>query len=277
MPGNFYHYEPLLKFGIIQIRGPPYADKAMSTIKNMLKCDYEGMEDYFEYGRTHLHQFSHNTRLWDHCKYKKDLCVDSDFTAKLCKLFPFQSMKVVRFRLRLIKELIEDKELNVKVVLLIRDPRGVMQSRQHRNFCKPSPDCWKPELLCADMISDYVAAGRLLSQYPDRLMVLRYEELALNPNTTTQLLLKFLRLGPTQSVDEFLHSHTNVEVAGVSSTYRVSREVPFRWKNVLDFNYVDEIQVQIFSLDILSLNVKCSSCLVMLIFYRVSSVVSRTM
>lgn len=73
--------------------------------------------------------------------------------------------------------------------------------------------------------------------------MLRYEELALDPNSTTHKLLKFLRLSSTQSIDEFLHSHTNMEVGGVSSTYRVSRDVPFRWKNVLDFNYVDEIQV----------------------------------
>ncbi|XP_013144681.1 PREDICTED: carbohydrate sulfotransferase 4-like [Papilio polytes] len=243
MPGNFYHYEPLLKYEIIQIRGPPHADEALKTIKNMLRCNFNGMEDYFEYGKGHLHQFSHNGRLWDHCKYKKELCFDSEFTAKFCKQFPFQSMKVVRVRLRLVQEILQDKELNVKVILLIRDPRGVMQSRQHRNFCQPAPDCWQPELLCADMISDYVAAGRLLNQYPDRLMVLRYEDLALNPNTTTYKLFKFLNLSVTPSVTEFLRSHTSVEVAGVSSTFRVSRDVPFRWKNVLKFDYVEDIQI----------------------------------
>lgn len=110
MPGNYYHYEPLLKYEIIQIRGPPHADMAISTIKNMLKCDYRGMEDYFEYGKTHLHQFSHNTRLWDHCKYKKELCFEANFTEKFCKLFPFQSMKVVRLRLRLIEDILESNE-----------------------------------------------------------------------------------------------------------------------------------------------------------------------
>ncbi|KOB66269.1 Carbohydrate sulfotransferase 5, partial [Operophtera brumata] len=242
MPGNFYHYEPLLNYGIIQIRGAPHADNAISTIKKMLKCDFSGMGYYFEYGKTHLHQFNHNTRLWDHCKYNKELCFDANFTARFCKLFPFQTMKVVRVRLNLIQDILEDKELNTKVVLLIRDPRGAMQSRQHRNFCQPAADCWKPELLCADMISDYVAAGRLIQKYPDQLMVLRYEELALSPNVTTHQLLKFLRLGATQRVDEFLHTHTNMEVAGVSSTFRVSRDVPFRWKNLLKYSEVEEIQ-----------------------------------
>ncbi|XP_022115811.2 carbohydrate sulfotransferase 3-like [Pieris rapae] len=243
VPGNYYHYEPLLNYEIIQIRGSPYSDKALETITKMLKCDYNGMDEYFEYGKTHLHQFSHNTRLWDHCKYRKELCFDADFTSKFCKLFPFQSMKIVRVRLHLIQQLLENKELNIKVVLLIRDPRGVMQSRQHRNFCQPSPDCWKPELLCADMISDYVAASRLIKIYPDRIIVQRYEELALDPNSTVPSLLKFLGISPTTSVEEFLLSHTNVEVSGVSSTFRVSREVPFKWRNVLNYNFVEDIQL----------------------------------
>lgn len=46
-----------------------------------------------------------------------------------------------------------------------------------------------------------------------------------------------------QAVDEYLNSHTNTEVSGVSSTFRVSREVPFRWKNILDFEYADQIQM----------------------------------
>lgn len=110
MPGNFYHYEPLLRYDIIQIRGLPHSKSALDTIKNMLKCNFDNMEDYYNYGRDHMHQFTHNMRLWDHCKYKKELCFDSDFTSRLCKLFPFQSMKVVRIRLKLVQELLEDNE-----------------------------------------------------------------------------------------------------------------------------------------------------------------------
>lgn len=110
MPGNFYHYEPLLKYNVTQIRGAPHANNALRTIKKMLKCDFSNMDDYFKYGKTHLYQFSHNTRIWDHCKYKKELCLDANFTARFCKLFPFQSMKVVRVRLSLIEDVLEDKE-----------------------------------------------------------------------------------------------------------------------------------------------------------------------
>ena len=47
-------------------------------------------------------------------------------------MFPFQSIKTVRLRLNLTKALVEDHSLNVKVLLLVRDPRGTIQSRKHR-------------------------------------------------------------------------------------------------------------------------------------------------
>ncbi|XP_023951136.2 carbohydrate sulfotransferase 4-like [Bicyclus anynana] len=244
LPGNFYHFEPLINFGIVQIKNTSEVDKALETITKMFHCNFDAMEDYFEYGRNHSYQFSPNRRLWDHCKYKKELCIDADFTSRFCKLFPFQTMKVVRVRLHHIRQLLEDTELNLKVIFLIRDPRGVMQSRQHCGFCLRTPDCLKPELLCADMISDYVAATSLKQEYPHRFMIVRFEEMALNPNSTTQAVLKFLGLDRTPSIDEFLQSHTNFSKGGISSTFRVSRDVPFKWKNVLDFNYVNEIQMK---------------------------------
>ncbi|KAI5642488.1 sulfotransferase domain-containing protein [Phthorimaea operculella] len=242
VPGNFYHYEPLLNYEIVQIRGPPQSDKAMSYIKSMLNCSYDNIEDYFEYGKTHLNQFTHNTRLWDHCKYRKELCFDAEFTARFCKLFPFQSMKVVRVRLRLAEELLRDHKLNIRVVLLIRDPRGVMQSRQNETFCKQGPDCRKPELLCADMVSDNVTAARLLQSYPEKLMVLRFEELALNPKIVSQKLLKFMRLSEVPGdIDNFLLTHTNADMGRKFTTIRKSQDVPYRWKK-LEFSFVDSVQ-----------------------------------
>lgn len=77
--------------------------------------------------------------------------------------------------------------------------------------------------------------------------VLRYEDLALNVNDTVKELFKFLGLNMMPSVVQFLNSHTNKKVGGPSSTFRVSRDVPFKWKNALDYNHVEEIQVPFFS------------------------------
>lgn len=40
-PANFYHYEPLLDYGIVQIRGPPLADDSLIRIISLLKCEFK--------------------------------------------------------------------------------------------------------------------------------------------------------------------------------------------------------------------------------------------
>lgn len=56
--------------------------------------------------------------------------------------------------------------LGIRLVLLIRDPRGILQSRKHREWCPTQPDCSDPALVCADMVSDFSAAVRLIKEYP---------------------------------------------------------------------------------------------------------------
>lgn len=109
MTANYYHYEPFFEHKF-SIRGPPFGDKALKMVTNLLKCKYVDMEDYFQYRRSNPDQFTHNTRLWNICKHKIELCLDPDIMSQICKLYPFQSMKLVRYRLRLAKELLDDKE-----------------------------------------------------------------------------------------------------------------------------------------------------------------------
>lgn len=52
------------------------------------------------------------------------------------------------------------------MALLVRDPRGLVQSRKHPKWCQDSHDCSDPALLCADMVSDYEVAVQLKEKYP---------------------------------------------------------------------------------------------------------------
>ena len=58
--------------------------------------------------------------------------------------------------------------LNVKVLLLVRDPRGTLQSRKHREWCPKHPDCDDPKMLCQDLVDDYKAAVSMLRDFPAR-------------------------------------------------------------------------------------------------------------
>lgn len=56
--------------------------------------------------------------------------------------------------------------LGVQVLLLVRDPRGTMQSRHHREWCPGNPDCNDPAWLCRDLVSDYHTAKKFLKKFP---------------------------------------------------------------------------------------------------------------
>lgn len=108
LPGNYYHYEPLLTYDIIQIRGPPHDKPAIKSLKKLLKCNYTGLDDYLEFGQSHNYLFTHNTRLWNQCHLFPNFCYQPKFLEPFCKLFPLQTMKVVRLRMRIAASLLKD-------------------------------------------------------------------------------------------------------------------------------------------------------------------------
>lgn len=151
-------------------------------------------------------------------------------------------MKVVRLRLRLMEELLADPSLNIRVALLVRDPRGTLQSRKHRDWCPGRPDCIDPSRLCTDLVADYSAAIKLSKTYPDRFRAIRYEDLSVEPHKKVKELFDFYGLDFHPAVQEFLDTHTKVDVGGVSSTYRNSKSAPFHWRQDLSHAEVRTIQ-----------------------------------
>lgn len=108
MPGNYYHYEPLLPFEIVQIRGPPNDKIAIDQLKKMMMCDYTGLDEYLDFGKSKSYLFSHNFRLWNQCHLFPSFCYEPKFLNPMCKLFPMQSMKLVRLRMNVAAELLRD-------------------------------------------------------------------------------------------------------------------------------------------------------------------------
>ncbi|KAF4525472.1 hypothetical protein B566_EDAN004884, partial [Ephemera danica] len=220
-PGDWYHYEPLLHMGIVQIRGPPLAISAITTLQQLLQCKYDNLSDFLEYAKKDPDAFQCNKRLWEHCQNSnnRDWCYEPAFMNAMCQLFPVQSMKVVRVRLELAGLLLNDEDLAVKMVLLVRDPRGTIQSRHHREWCPESPDCDEPELL-----------------------VIRYEDFSSNPYNQTENLFQFLNLDVHEEVYRYLKSHTKKKSGSEYSTFRNSKTAPFHWREDMDFKVVNKIQ-----------------------------------
>ncbi|GAB0086388.1 uncharacterized protein DMENIID0001_004410 [Sergentomyia squamirostris] len=243
VPGTFYYLEPLMNFKFIQIRNESdlKASLALSNIKKLLQCDYSGtsIKEYLNYKNT---IFDRNTRLWPVCKQNKKLCKHPDFLTPFCRLFPLQSMKIVRLRLPLAGKLLDDPELNVRIALLVRDPRGTLQSRKHKEWCIGHEDCDNPSTLCQDLVTEYYEAQLLRKKYPKRFRVVRYEDLSINPYEMTKEILHFYGLPMHPEVIKFLNTHTKVDIAYFHSTYRNSKSAPFHWIKDLTYEEIDTIQ-----------------------------------
>ncbi|KAG8039646.1 hypothetical protein G9C98_000375 [Cotesia typhae] len=241
-PANFYHFEPLLDFGILRIRTPPLTEQAIANLIALFNCDYDKLQHYIEYGKTTPWGFKYNPRLWKNCETYKDICWDSNYLTEFCRLFPFQSMKILRLTLQIAQILLDDEKLGVHMALLVRDPRGLVQSRKHPKWCQDSHDCSDPALLCADMVSDYEVAVQLKDKYPQNFKVIRYEDLSTDPISESKELFKFYGLNFHSDVQNYLETHTLSDSGGKFSTFRNSKATPFHWRDDLDFEEVQEIQ-----------------------------------
>ena len=77
-------------------------------LKSFFIVYFSLLGEYVKYGEEHWWFHSHNTRLAQFCEVNHEVCWDAKFISSMCRLFPFQSVKTVRMRLKLAKSLLED-------------------------------------------------------------------------------------------------------------------------------------------------------------------------
>jgi hypothetical protein len=117
----------------------------------------------------------------------------------------------------------------VRAVLLVRDPRAVLESRKHKkDFFKNCSDCQDPEVLCSDMFDDFLAAKSLMEKYPGRYQVMRYEDLVKNPLKISEEMFKFYKIPLHRDVLKFVLSN--------------SEDTGLRWMKGLPGREILEIQ-----------------------------------
>lgn len=201
----------------------------------------------------------HNFRIWNACSTLlpvSSACFMPEFEAKSCQKFPVRLIKTVRLRAPYIEGLFKDPKLNLKVIVLVRDPRGVMRSRSEMSWCD-QPMCNNITSVCKDLHRDVAEALRLGAEYQDRITMVRYEDLSTSPYKTMDKLINFLGLpSMPEFMDKYLESHTGkyrfpateeakvqVEEEGPYGTKRESSEkTAFKWTHYLDKEFIKDIE-----------------------------------
>ena len=188
-PGTFYSYEPLMytrTMNTSEVNG--YRDSTFSRktreifiqlLLQVFKCNLD--IEYIKYiSYTYHDALLRNFRLWNTCKTLCPGCNDGlvsrecsilSFYNSTCPKFPIRLIKTVRFRMEDSEKLLLDPDIgkSLKIILLVRDPRGVMKSRssQAKSWCNFA-ECRDPDILCRNMKNDVSAAFRLRARYPGK-------------------------------------------------------------------------------------------------------------
>ncbi|GBN72836.1 Carbohydrate sulfotransferase 1 [Araneus ventricosus] len=257
LPNTFYHFEPLHFLG-----NPVLNDsfqEARALLDKVFRCNVSSIDGFLKWQKKHkgYMKFKRSFNYWKECS-KKNFCYNGSYIDNYCRKRGTIVVKTIRLKLPDAAELFTTHpHLNLKIIYLTRDPRGSINSRTKfpvSQWCKRDPMCINPNHFCSALGEDLKIVCSLSKERPEDFMVLRYEDLSIDPFATTTRLVEFLGL---QSIppdtQAFLNSHTSVignvrekyRPQGLDypySTFRNSSITAMSWRSQMSFRRVTLLQ-----------------------------------
>ncbi|CAN8001599.1 unnamed protein product [Ixodes hexagonus] len=247
-PRTFYHFEPLHMFSKDARLDGGAAVNASKLVGHLLRCEFNRIQHYIRWVSEAKFLFRRNHFLWAMCGGQNAVCFKAEYVAKVCLRAPTQVMKVTRLHMSQVQDWIKanrDIAGSVKVVHLVRDPRGILASRRLLDWCNESKSCAHQDTLCSEIRADLDSFEDLKRELPNGTYRVRYEDVSVEPEKEVIALFKALGLKYTTSVANFLKTHTRARKADVLdpySTRRNSSTVAFEWRQKLKYADIVEIQ-----------------------------------
>ncbi|XP_060779730.1 carbohydrate sulfotransferase 1-like [Neoarius graeffei] len=169
------------------------------------------------------------------------------------------SIKTVRIPLVSdLRLLTEDPRLDLRIIHLVRDPRAILASRISAftdqfiawkiwNATDKQPhnvDLTQIKRTCEDMMTSVDIGLKKPAWLQGRYLLVRYEDLAFNPETKAKEIYKFLDLDIDNKVLTWLSQNTN-DTSSAKSQYSTSRDSKITaesWRLHLGFDIVKTVQ-----------------------------------
>ena len=162
-----------------------------------------------------------------------------------CRQANYRIIKTIRMSMELVSSLM-DVLPNLKVVHLVRDPRGITNSRLQGGFSLTRVNNSKPHSrnVCNRMYNDVILGYQLNKTYPGRTMRIRYEDLADAPEKGATLLFRFLEVEVNSKMQNWIYKSTHSQNnGGFYSTQRANSSLTSsHWRRDLPFSKVETIQ-----------------------------------
>ena len=111
-----------------------------------------------------------------------------------CVTSQLMVVKALRLTMEMISRVLSD-DPHLKLVYLVRDPRGIVVSRKTVQYLSQVFEANMESealLLCPKITRDYEGYLNLKARFPDRVLLLRYEDAADHPQETVDRVYKFI-------------------------------------------------------------------------------------
>ena len=163
-----------------------------------------------------------------------------------CQKTRIRSAKVLRMDMSSVEELLK-QDHEIKVIYLIRDPRGIILSTMNTLLmAKNSLGSINNEAygLCKKMESDYKTYKDLIRLYPERIRLVRYEDISENLVIASHLLYEFIGVIPSIEVDQHLNSISSSKENGgnYSQERQNSSETASAWRHKLSQDHREMVE-----------------------------------
>ncbi|XP_042891250.1 carbohydrate sulfotransferase 5-like [Penaeus japonicus] len=201
---TFYSYEPLHKYKVhVLHRDRNDTRAAVKLLRDVLRCRLLRHQDQVSYMAHQKWYLRENTFLNKYCKPSR-ACSSTAIVGKVCRMASLHVAKVLRLSLRWARPLLEDEDLDVQVIYMVRDPRAVLSSRARVSWCTSST-CGGHQTVCSLLEKDLNEAAALLQEYPNRFMFVQYEEMCQNMSAALADIMDFLGLPVTNAQKKMLN------------------------------------------------------------------------
>ncbi|XP_072022407.1 carbohydrate sulfotransferase 1-like [Amphiura filiformis] len=256
-----YIFEPLFDFRKQIDETKTNHRKIIETpLRDLLQCDFKNMSNDWKnwnpasFGPRQQCEMSKSIKFSSLCNYSvienmyrpipEDFLRDISRVSVLediCKSNKYVAIKTIRvYDINDLKNLINDSSVNIKLIHLVRDPRGLHNSR--KAVCESNwLDCKMP-ISCKKLQHNIQFWLDTPDWLKDKYLLVRYEDLAIYPHQFSVQIYKFLNILMPNSVSNWLLENTKHSHGNPYSHTRDSQLVATKWRTQLDMSEVQHVQ-----------------------------------
>ncbi|XP_046546412.1 carbohydrate sulfotransferase 1-like [Haliotis rubra] len=184
-------------------------DVKIDTLDKLLRCQFKNL-DILTLIQEHWHD-SITTKAYKLCTVEQigvagiENCLP--ILTDACSRAKVNFIKTINLTIHQAEPFI-DKDPNLKLIYLVRDPRAVLSSQMRYGEFAPSAIDSYSKTFCGIMLKDIQSYAKLKKTHPNQVTFVRYEDIAHKPIPLTEDLYNFVGLPLTQNVRKHIYNIT---------------------------------------------------------------------